>query len=217
MAYMPHGYLQVLGDVVEGANEVEQWAFGIRFGDRSGLNNLPSDSQNSAIASALETWWGTYQTWIPNVYRLVGFKWNGIGADGSYERPEQPNTYYYPTPHKATGTGNPLPLQVACAVTLRTRYKGRSFTGRCYLPAAATNRMSGFYWSETHRSDVVNTFTTLLDNLDAIIEPATGGRASIVSKKGTIEPITLVQVGRVPDTQRRRRRSLSEDITVVYR
>lgn len=114
-----------------------------------------------------------------------------------------------------TGVGTAsLPYEVACAVSLQTAHRGPSGRGRIYLPPFASTRMStgGLFdttWTADqclHLGDYIN-----------LVKGATNLVPLVVSKRRKIlNEVTALAVGRVPDSQRRRRRSQDEARTVGW-
>jgi len=110
------------------------------------------------------------------------------------------------------------PYQTSLVTSLRTSTPGPSGRGRLYWPltggplSATTLRVA---------SGQVNTYLlgvkTYLSAIDTAIEATLGGAALAVwsRKTGAIHAVTSLQMGDVPDVQRRRRDQLIEGITAT--
>jgi len=158
-------------------------------------------------------------TKICPVATLTYVKFNRLGVDGKYVNPST-NEYIYPTPI-AGGGGSIVANQLALVVTLRTAVsRGPANKGRFYLPmpTAAPGALDGLIPAGEAKGVADNAWT-LISGLNAALtaSPASNQRVSVMSrttvtgKPATNHQVTDAWVGRVLDTQRRRRRSLVED------
>lgn len=106
------------------------------------------------------------------------------------------------------GVGPALPFEVALAVTLVTDHRGPSGRGRLYLPPPSTSAMG---YDGTFLTAVVTEAGALITSYFAGIKDATTYEPIVVSPRRLIlNTITSIAVGKVPDSQRRRRRSQDE-------
>lgn len=118
-----------------------------------------------------------------------------------------------------TSGGGLLPLEVASCVSTRTAVSGRAGRGRFYLPAVVKDSLGdhGFFTS-TYRDLVASAAATFLEGLQVA---GSGGSTAQVLPCVTGGPmthygtITSVKCGSVPDSQRRRRRQLTETYSSV--
>jgi hypothetical protein len=198
-----HGYVTFFGDAF---TQAEIWQTGLRLDG----TDPPDESQLIALATAFEVLWDTAEIAAPAGRRFLGVKWAPQDTSGRYPDGEDAVEYLLPTPNQgAAGASYP---QIALVLSMRTaRSRGYASNGRMYVPSAL----------------VINTGTGLIDATDASDAAAAGatfigavnavglGDASVMSTVGAgrIEPITGVRVGRVMDTQRRRRNALPESYT----
>ena len=179
------------------------------------------DFLNDQIAPQLAAWMGAMPG-LSNQCRLDWAKMYPIGTDGRA----------IPAPPYATGTpvaldwtsSNPvgsssaqqLPLQIAAVLSHRTAQIGRPGRGRMYVPSLTVDALNH---DSTLKSSWQNTAANVQKNtLEAfsyagagptgahIVPIITGGNWT---KYATINQ---VRVGNIPDTQRRRRRSLIETV-----
>lgn len=131
------------------------------------------------------------------------------GTGGNLEQAYETAWFAYPVPSRPTGSGAAaLPYEVATAITLQTDHRGPSGRGRIYLPPFTTGAMSaqGLY-NPLYARGAAQCVGKLFD----AIEENTPYLPVIVSKRRLIlNRVTSVNVGMVPDSQRRRRRSQDE-------
>lgn len=111
-----------------------------------------------------------------------------------------------------SGTGSvAYPYQVACAVTLRTAIRGPGGRGRFYIPLPdASMHMADGTFADSDRDDIAEAAQTFLHSLIAV-DNADLGAIIVASQRHGNVTVTDIQVGNVPDTQRRRRNALVED------
>ncbi len=135
---------------------------------------------------------------------------NAIGVDGKYIE----NTTLEHVHANVPGTGldsRTLPNQIALVVSLLTGFsRGPAHRGRVYLPMP-TMVVGGDGRIDPGEVSVVKTaFNTLLTDLNAI---DAGFKVAVMSRKAGAaigRNVTGVEIGRVLDTQRRRRNKLAE-------
>lgn len=136
----------------------------------------------------------------------------GLVKDFHYPRP----AYIVPTQYstftvnavKGTGAGNSLPWEVACALTFTTGLRGPRFRGRLYLGPFVTGVMDtgGLFGGlqDNFPGNFVNLFLTPLT-------AATQQKLVVLSRAyADARFVTGVSVGKVPDSQRRRRKHQPE-------
>lgn len=105
--------------------------------------------------------------------------------------------------------------QTALCLSLRTDAAGASSRGRLYWPACGMSIQSAdFRISAGTRTTALAAFKTYLTSMEGALNTALGhdnaGLCVWSRKKETALPVTLLQLGNVLDTQRRRRDKLSE-------
>jgi hypothetical protein len=141
--------------------------------------------------------------------KLEWIKYNVIDpVTGRYADPTQSHTFNVvpPTP----GLYSPGPPQLTMAISLLTdQARGRGHAGRVYPPSGGLNALGAdgrMAVLDTQNS--ANAFRTLL----MAIQTAGSTDIVIYSKAAqSFTAVTKTSVGRVLDTQRRRRSSLSEE------
>lgn len=137
------------------------------------------------------------------------------GDGGNMEQSFPTEWFLYPTGLAPGGaaSGNALPYEVACAVTLQTDKRGPSGRGRFYVPPLAVSSMgSGGLFSEAARTGILGGASDFLNWIKA----QTPYVPVVVSpRRIVLNTVRSVNVGIVPDSQRRRRRSQDEARTQI--
>jgi hypothetical protein len=133
-----------------------------------------------------------------------------IGADGL--QPRNPDGSFAGAARfttegaTASGAAPVYPAQIAVVASLITARQGPSGKGRMFLPPPAAGLGADFRLGVV-AADLLA--AAVKDWINAVnVELA--GKVSVVSSKGLTSPVTGVQVGRVLDTHRSRRRDLLE-------
>jgi hypothetical protein len=198
-------------------NTPEEWSFGCKF-SRTNPGEADAgydDIDQGAVDAALGTLLG-------NAYFHAGVKatdWRAyvIGTDGHMET-NAPLLREFESGNPQGSSGNRQPPQIALVATLIGADKGPAHFGRLFLPGpakAVSDDLRLNITDATGYADLVTQF--LKDVSDAIdlevlnqsacvnVSPSGGGGA------GTIQEVDHVEVGRVYDTLRTRRRQLLEE------
>lgn len=129
-----------------------------------------------------------------------------------------PQTQFSPftTGNVGNGPGLELPWEVAMGISLNTNWRGTSrFRGRLYLgPLSAAQMSVGGVFGTAGADKVGLQFGTFVL---AAVKAGTNYEAHVISQKyNTSAAITGVRMGKVPDSQRRRRRSQVESYAQVW-
>jgi hypothetical protein len=219
----PHLYVTMGGPSYD---DQETWQTGVRFApvppadwsiDFTGPQEIAED-----LITPVSTWWTSSVIPFSVAAQLAWVKVAQIGPDGRYVPVEgNPGIAEITPPTPGPSSGVPAP-QLSVAVTLDSGSRlGRARTGRCYLPPANINvsGTSGLI-SENGANAVRDSFAGLLADMRDIINAVvvTGIlQPAIMSEigSGTTRQVQGVRVGRVIDTQRRRRRGLPESYTAL--
>lgn len=190
----------------------EQWSCGMRM-----INKGPGALGDEAAmlagaAAAVVAFHQRANTAIGNNALLSFVKLNGLDVNGHYVAAGTTEATYADLPGGAAGAGS-FPNQVANVVTLTTGYsRGPAHKGRIYLPLPYFALGVGGTITAAAAIAVSGSMDTFLTDLNAV--SATKWEVGVMSRKlGTpgARRVTGNLVGRVLDTQRRRRRSLVED------
>jgi len=204
----PHKLITVFGT----AYGTETWSFGVRYRPNLGTDNPDvTQAQADSLKTALTTWWGNASLFWPSSHALAGVKLAPIDTNGQYP----PGKIAYVgdiVPDVVGGTNTNLhPAQCTMVMTLisATIGRGRGSKGRCYVPMPGVSMSTGGTvgsWNST----AATAFATLLTSWNALADI---GSAIIMSRATATKPagssfVGSVRVDTVPDTQRRRRRSI---------
>lgn len=190
----------------------EQWSCGLRLinkgtgavGDEAGML--------AGAAAAVVAFHQRAGTAIGNNALLSVVKLNSINVDGHYSEPGTTQAIYADLPGGASGAGS-FPNQVANVVTLTTGFsRGPAHKGRIYLPLPYFALGVGGTITAIAADAVSDSVDTFIADLNAV--NAAKWEVGVMSRKKYApgaRRVTGNLVGRVLDTQRRRRRSLVED------
>lgn len=225
MPYPPHWRLTFGGQFWS----TEEWSCSLRIADPSSsfadafngplYARLQSQAFVDDVAEDVRKFFTSATATFSNLARLDYVKFNAIGPDGRYV--DQANTYEKRwSPNLASGGTAAGTPQLALAVTLRSdRGRGPLSRGRFFLPTHAQPEggTSGARISTLAATNVANATVTLIRDLNnwpgtdatdaAVCLVSPGGRGL---PDGGVEPVIRVEVGRILDTQRRRRTKLAE-------
>lgn len=138
------------------------------------------------------------------------------GTGGNLEQAYETAWTAYTVGSEPTGTNgvSSLPYEVSCAVTLQTDHRGPSGRGRIYCPPMAVAAMApAGVFNAGYADACAFAISDYIDNIKA----ATPYVPVIVSRRRIIlNEVTSINVGQVPDSQRRRRRSQDEARRVTW-
>jgi len=226
-----HQYLTIIGDSYGGT---ERWQFGMRLSD-GGIDNAATAS---AVQDDVLRWWSGAAPYTQNVdqfapalsHRLTEVKVARILPDGTYPPAEASGSVFYAPPQVGTGFQREgQSAQQTMAASLWTAIpRGLGSKGRIYLPPSSLMIVGADGRLTQVASDqIAKSISRLISEINAnalvgnvqIISRGKGVRRDDVAKKrwvydyptpGPASNVIGVKVGRVVDTQRRRRRSLAE-------
>lgn len=218
MAFAPHYRLTMIGTLGDVSGQpVEAFSMGVNLA--RGNTGNPSDligplldvnqDQVEDLAEDCRQFFADPRTSIGGqaILRAVKFAW--IGPDGKYTQP----SITVPMNQGGGALQTTLhPPQVALAVSLTTAFYGARGRGRFYLPLPALPVVNGSLdLGAGDRNAVAASAQEFLNNLGN--EPGLdvlGLTPVVASSKGLNHVVNGVRVGRVFDTIRSRRRSMSE-------
>jgi len=186
----------------------------------SGDGFQPDDYLNDQAAPAFATWLSDSMVATSSKCRLRELKLSPIGENGKLV-PAFPYatgtpcllswTSSYPT---GATSSTLLPLQNALVMSHRSNQIGRTGRGRVFRPGLTTPAINSHgHVDSSVQASFLAAHVALLEGLSYSSVPIGGAHVRPIvtgspwSQYGTI---TSVKVGSVPDTQRRRRRSLPE-------
>lgn len=170
----------------------------------------------SDIGSHVEALVSTLTSLWPDDIYVNWTKLAAIKADGEYDR--EPKVHEH-LPAVAGTASVRLPLQCAVVVSLWSGMSfGKANHGKMYLPSLDFSRSSGHAGADAARASTVGiAMQTFIHDVDG--EVSTAGmnyRPAIMSDSASpvTKPVAKLRVGRLADTQQRRRRGASEDYYV---
>lgn len=204
----PHIYLQWGGSLPGG----EQWSNGMRITqpgqNGAAISYATSQAYLTNAVLSLAAFHSSADTYVSSRAILEFAKANVIGLDGKYVYPLTNESVFTPVP--GAGPNHPA-NQVALAVSLTTGVnRGVAHRGRFYLPMPSLEPQANGLISPEARNPVITAANALIVALNT--DPS-GLKVAVMSRKSgapSHRQVTNVEVGRVLDTQRRRRRSLAE-------
>jgi hypothetical protein len=207
---------------------VEEFQYGINFGV-PGNDPDPNEAECLTFAEYLRAQWAVQLPSVTGGSALGAFfpsttLWTEVGvtkktqtegtaADGTGGNLEQAfdtqwAAYSVGAEPKGTGGTTSLPYEVACAVTLQTDKRGPSGRGRLYLPAFITSAMDPL---GVFQANVVTRAGAAFGRLFDSVQTDKGWVPVVVSRRRfVLNEVKSITVGKVPDAQRRRRRSQDE-------
>lgn len=207
----------------------EQWANSVRMVPNDGVFPIGEDELENVLPGLQADLTAHYnQPYFHTGLKLNYVKANKIAPNGRYASSTVSHTRFFAD---VPGAGTQShPAQVACVVTLMTgASRGLANKGRMYMPGLA---LGAFAVSPADgrinvqdRDAFANHCKVFLNNLNNF--PGVDGTTQsstldvhVVSKGGLGGPgiarkVTGVRVGRVLDTQRRRREDLAEDYSAI--
>lgn len=203
----PHLYLQWGGSLPGN----ETWSNGVRL---SQVNTGPwplTDSADmlAAAVTAIKAFHGRANSKISNYCQLQYVKLNPIATSGLYAQSTTNEAVF--ADWGGIGTETRYPNQIALVATLRTAVsRGPASKGRFYIPMPSMFVGTDGLITDSDADGVAASATQLLTDLNAI---RTNYAVAVHSRKlgaPAQRPVTSIVVGKVLDTQRRRRRSLIE-------
>jgi hypothetical protein len=203
----PHVYVQ-WGGKLPGS---ESWSCGFRMWKQAGTTEAELTPLMATISVALQAYHTSTTAYISGAAKLSFLKVNYIGLTGQYVFQTTNEQVYQDIPGGGGATA-PYPNQVALAISLMTGYtRGPAHRGRFFMPLPMFALGTDGVISDSDRDyarGAAEAFRVAVNN------NSTGHVMAVMSRKqgaANHRVVTGIQVGRVLDTQRRRRRSLVED------
>jgi len=202
-----HWYLQWGGKLPGN----EEWSCGIRMAAAEGVTPTNDPAMLTGCKNAVQTYHMAASTFIAAPAKLSFVKLNLIDTDGHYVADTTSEIVVADIAGGGPAT-TPYPNQVAMAVSLTTGFsRGPAHRGRFYLPLPGFVLGTDGLITAANAIGLSGTTDTFIASLNAVTANAF---AAVFSRKlgaPAHRPITGNLVGRVLDTQRRRRRSLVEN------
>lgn len=201
-----HSLVTWFGDSWQGQ---EEWQFGLRIDSGFTTSGDPTDANMTGLLEAGEE----FMTWSGGLFsrraRLLGVKHAKIGQDGKYVGDARER--FLDTPAAGAGPAGSPDFPQICVVftTLTNRARGFASRGRFYSPPTAFGVDADGRMTAQMQTACIAQGKAFLEAVNAVgIGPVT-----VYSQvgEGIAREVTGVRVGRVFDTQRRRRESLPEE------
>jgi len=181
--------------------------------DHAAMDNWLHGPAKDAVAA----FHGSSGATIHRGAKLTYLKMNVVGVDGRYIEQTTMEHVFSPVVPGAGTLGPPTNQVTLCVSTTTAFTRGPAHRGRWYMPLPAMQPMEADGLLQAAQAlDVANAAQVFVEALadepgiDAF--PSGGMRVCVMSKvgSGATNLVTGVEVGRVLDTQRRRRNSLLE-------
>jgi hypothetical protein len=199
-----HLYVQWGGKLPGG----EEWSCGFRMWKASGSNAADATAVLPSVSAAVAAYHIRQGTNISARAKLSFVKVNAIAVDGSYQAQTTTQALFADTP--GGGLQSAPPNQIAHVVSLTTGFsRGPAHRGRFFNPLPSFTVDATGVIAEADATAVAVSAGLLL----AAVNQGGGEQMVVMSRKAGApghRAVTGIEVGRVLDTQRRRRRSLVE-------
>lgn len=209
---------------VPGAVGSEEWSCNVSFKEPTGLFLVRSDLP--ALATAVRGPWVTnVMPKLSNAVALTRVRVASVGATGLVPR-DSSGAYIQGDDVTASfGSGTVyLPYQLALAVSWHSAFSGPNGRGRIFLPMPTLGTITSDGLLPTSTRDAFTTsMKTYADAVNVALNSKLAGMRLCIASAGSpskgispgLRDITGVSVGRVVDTQRRRRGQLLEARTIT--
>lgn len=196
----PHLKVTFFGD---GWSQQEEWSTGLRLDGQT----MPTDAQMTSLENAFVALFGNSALVTSQHVRYLGCKVAPQDVSGLYGADGNAKEKLRTTPLAGTGTGG-LPQATVVATLTTASPRGLANEGRMYLPSTGMLPIADGRVMATTATGVATAVVTFLNAVDAIGI----GNVAVFSKtrEGAARDVTGVRVGRVIDTQRRRRNHIPE-------
>lgn len=222
MAY-PHEFYKVtFGGEVFGGEDI--WSCGLNFGFPGkgvGFGNRDWPDVIENISETLSTWYRDPNTRISSSATLKWVKVAFIGEDGLYFR--EPVVYDYSAPI-AGGRVGAVPAQLALAVSfLSSKMRAPGKDARIYLPMPNLSPEADGGISSSEAGNIGANFAAVIRAIELHLQQTSEDAPQMIVASQKTESHNVVQtvrVGRLIDTQRRRRNKMSEEYapsTIIVR
>nr|CRY96451.1 hypothetical protein [uncultured prokaryote] len=183
--------------------DLEQWATGVRLR----RTTPPTVEQVEAAGEAFIAFMNNAELQGSSAAKMQSAKWAPQTVEGKYGDGQAVEHLFS---NRTIGQNASMPAQIAVVISLRTaRPRGRASNGRMYVPALPSLVANTGKFSAADATDIAVAGSTMIGAIGEALDT----ECVVASAVGTglLETITGVRVGRVPDTQRRRREGLVEE------
>lgn len=211
-----HLLFSARGTLGQGANPGEAWSCGLRCSRPAGFTDDQADMDSHA-EDVFKDWAAfitTASARVSNVVRLTEVRAYSIGTDGlSGQRPIGMSSS---PPVQGVSASSVHPWQCSLVLTLVAEGRGQGRLGRIYLPPQAVDLDGDGGVAPGQITGILAACKTLIESVGNKVGVDSGFGVRVVGttqrpgQDGTIREVKSIRLGRVVDTQRRRRRSLDE-------
>lgn len=215
MAYTRGFAKLTFGGAIAGGNDI--WSCGLSFG---GIGNEVAEDSNFALLAAaisdigdeVQTFIGYTETLVPTGAKLDSIKLAHIGVDGHYLE----EAVEIPWVSQGSSNASYVPQNTIVNGLVSNKWKDPGKNNRFYLPSIPPPTTGAYQLSELEAEGYVSRLASFIEALNDIGVATTGlggAHVAVVSNSGEgyESSVVEVRVGRVIDTQRRRRNKLDED------
>jgi hypothetical protein len=198
---------------------LEEWQINLNMGE----GVFASSAARGVVAQSMaEAWLSKYQNLTSPQARLTRCRVAQVGVDGLVTKSEdgQYNQADAAVNYPGSGSGPSLPFQTALCISLMTARPGPTGRGRFYLAAPALTLGLDGRLTTAQQDAFATKSAEFILAVDAAWASSSegaspGGNVVVASSKGYASVVTGIRVGRVPDTQTRRRGDLLEEYKVL--
>lgn len=214
MAYLNEFIRVTFGGTLAGDNEI--WSCNFHLVQRGGIRPVLewwSDSTDKIadLGDLLEGYVSSPETLVPNGVALKWVKMALIGTNGEYltEAVDMPLNAY------GSITNSYLPQASIVNSLVSSKWKDPGRYNRFYLPTASLSGSGQYQLSSGETNAYVGRLKTFIEAVNTTMSDLIAVEYTLVgvvsgTREGSDLPVSDVRIGRVVDTQRRRRNSLSE-------
>lgn len=194
----------------------EEWSFSTKWrsdydlANDADINNIDASAMRNALLTYVNTT-GIFSTRV----RCSGWRAYAIGPDGKMVGNPRIEEYALSDEIGGNGTHN-NPPQIALVVGTIADNRGPARFGRFYLPGPSAEVGADLRLSTAARDSALTATVAFLNSVQGSIDvPDTTVAATMVHSSpvgtGVEQEVQRIRIGRVYDTQRRRRTQLDED------
>jgi hypothetical protein len=214
-----HFRFTVRGDFL---NSPEHWSFGCHFtktvplADDAALGDIDESGVTDAVVAFLGS------TLFSNKIEVRDWRMYDIGTNGKMVGNGPLLHEFEPAELKGGSAGTKFPSQCSIAVSTIANDRGPAQRGRFYLPTVVTQIEDDWMLGDAVAGVIREAATTFLKSISDQIDMVDLNSSAccnvspgpIGSGTGTLQQVNHLEVGRVVDTVRNRRRSMLETYNV---
>ncbi len=196
--------------------QTEIWSCSFSIIPSFGVGAPTATAQLDPYVAAAKAWFQRNDSNISNQAALTSVKLNMVGVDGKYVSGSQ--SFYKDVLPIAPGALPTFPApQLTTALTMRTAAtRGLASRGRIFPPLCASGVDATGVMATLQVTNMANSLAVFINAINALDNGSVGvaSAGSVTGAPGRFLPVKSVEVGRVIDTQRRRRNALNDKVRV---